>query len=208
MKRSFRWGFALATVSSVLFATPANAQWAHLVLDSEQGDTIGGGLDWDIWYTPATSDFWFAYVNNNVTGAPAFLTFNLGAVASGPDDTLLGASFSSSAMGQPLTVGTYLDAERAAFASAGHPGLDVSFQNRGSNTVTGWFEVESILYHADATALNGFVIDYFRVNFEQHSEGLEPALFGTFEYSAVPEPATALALAPVLLLMRRRKANS
>lgn len=79
---------------------------------------------------------------------------------------------------------------RAPFAAAGHPGLDVSFQNRGSNTLTGNFTVNSVSFFLDSS--NVEQIGSLDVNFEQHSEGATPALFGRLVYSAasVPEPAT------------------
>jgi hypothetical protein len=96
----------------------------------------------------------------------------------------------------PFLPGTYGSpgntAQRASFASAGHAGLDVSFQNRGSNTLTGNFTVNSVSYFLDAS--NVRQIGNLDVNFEQHSEGATPALFGhfIFQSSAVPEPSSVV----------------
>jgi large repetitive protein len=77
----------------------------------------------------------------------------------------------------PLQPGTYLNAQRAAFHAPDHPGLDVSGDGRGSNTLTGQFTVKQALYDA-----SGHVIR-FDATFEQHSEGATPALFGEIKYN-------------------------
>jgi hypothetical protein len=50
--------------------------------------------------------------------------------------------------GQPLVPGSYAGAERASFRTAGHPGLDVSGDGRGCNTLTGSFTVAQISFDA------------------------------------------------------------
>ena len=103
-----------------------------------------------------------------------------------PFNTFTTLDFGTNQLGIPLQPGFYPNAEREAFASPGHPGLDVTFQNRGSNTLTGNFTVAGI------TLGPNDVLQTFSVSFEQHSEGAAAALFGTFTYdaNAVPEPAT------------------
>src|SRR5262249_15582273 len=70
-----------------------------------------------------------------------------------------------------LTPGVYLDAMRFPFEDPGHPGLDVSGNGRGSNTLTGRFAVYDL-------AFAGTVLTNFAAAFEQHSEGAAPALVG------------------------------
>ncbi len=70
----------------------------------------------------------------------------LGTVTSGPDNTFALLFFGTDALGIPIQPGFYPDAERADFASPGHPGLDVSFQNRGCNTLTGSFTVHEVAF--------------------------------------------------------------
>jgi len=184
---------------------------AHLSLDSEPGDFIGQGLDSDITYTPTNSDFFSSEVRGTVgpDDEPAELLFILGTVTEGPDNTFALLFFGTDALGIPIQPGFYPDAERADFASPGHPGLDVSFQNRGCNMLIGSFTIHEVLFSDRAQAATGSPIESFSASFEQHCEGADPALFGTFVYQAfdVPEPPAWTLLLPLLPLMlfRRQK---
>ena len=134
-------------------------------------------------------------------------------MTSGPDNTFALLDFSTNQLGIPIQPGFYADAERAAFASPGHPGLDVSFQNRGCNTLTGNFTIDDVTFLADPSAPNGLKLNTFSASFEQHCEGAVPALFGTFTFdarpAAVPEPDTYTLIAAGLLLLGliRRRCN-
>jgi hypothetical protein len=70
---------------------------------------------------------------------------------------------------------TFDDARRAAFA-VGPAGLDVSGAGRGCNEIEGSFSV-----HALRTDDFGNLVE-FSASFEQHCEGLDPALRGVFRY--------------------------
>ena len=89
----------------------------------------------------------------------------------------------------------------SAAATPGHPGLDVSFQNRGSNTLTGQFTIRDLTFSDDLATIATVVVD-----FEQHSEGLAPALFGHLEYNVagLPEPSPLALLALLCGLTRTR----
>jgi hypothetical protein len=78
--------------------------------------------------------------------------------------------------GQQLAAQRYTDARRAPFAD-GHPGLEVTGNGRGCNQLTGEFTVRVLERDANGT-LRRFVVD-----FEQHCEGGEAALRGTFEFT-------------------------
>ena len=80
--------------------------------------------------------------------------------------------------GQQLHVGTYTDAQRAAFRDPGHPGLDVSGDGRGRNTLTGSFTIPQLV--VDATD----AVTALAATFPQHCEGAAPALHGTIRYCA------------------------
>lgn len=75
---------------------------------------------------------------------------------------------------------TYTGATRYPFNS-GNAGLSVSGSGRGCNTLTGQFTVH------EATYADGYLTS-FRIAFEQHCEGLAPALRGELSWR-IPDPA-------------------
>src|SRR5439155_12992409 len=75
---------------------------------------------------------------------------------------------------------TYTNAARFPFNSSSQPGMDISGNGRGSNTLTGQFTVLQAVYN-EAGALTRF-----SAQFEQHSEGATPALRGTIRYNFLP----------------------
>ncbi|MFO0951745.1 MAG: PEP-CTERM sorting domain-containing protein [Isosphaeraceae bacterium] len=176
---------------------------AHLVLNSQPGDFIGQGKSFDITYTAPGTQTVSAQIRRTVAGgAPGELLFVLDQNVQGTNTFAL-LFFGTDQLGIPMQPGVYglpgNTAQRADFAAPGHAGLDVSFQNRGSNTVTGNFTVTEATFYQDAG--NVTRIGRFAATFEQHSEGATPALFGSFTFqdtslAAVPEPST-LALAAV-----------
>ena len=135
----------------------------------------------------------------DVAGQPAFLRFAFSFPFPTTPDQFTTLDFATNQLNIPIAAGTYLDAQRASFATTGHPGLDVTFEHRGSETLTGNFTINSVSFFTDST--NTLEISTLDVNFEQHSEGATPALFGHFTYNAgvataVPEPSS-LALATI-----------
>ena len=201
-------GFALNALwmAQEAYATPI----AHLVLESEPGDFIGQGLDFDITYTPNNSTFFSPQIRRTIgsPSEPAELLFVLGVVTGGFDNTFALLFFGTDGLGIPIQPGFFPDAQRADFASPGHPGLDVSFQNRGCNMVTGNFTIHDVAFSNAAAVATGSSIERFSSSFEQHCEGSAPALLGTFSYRAfgVPEPGTfvlLLSLLPLLPLWAR-----
>lgn len=187
----------LALFALCIQILPLNAYampMARLTLDSDPGDYIGQGSTSDIVYYPTNSDFFSAQIRRTIgsTNEPAELLFLLGTVTGGVDNTFALLFFGTDALGIPIQTGFYPDAERADFALTGHPGLDVSFQNRGCNTLTGNFTINNVAFSNRAEAETGSPIELFSASFEQHCEGMAPALKGTFTYSAfpIPEPGT------------------
>ncbi len=160
-------------------ATPV----AHLTLQSEPGDFIGQGGTFDITYTPENSQSFFATIPFTIgpDDDPAGVRFVLGTVTGGPDNTFALLTFGTDQLGIPIQPDFYPDAERAPFASVGHPGLDINFQNRGCNTLTGEFTIDEVTFFSGPS---GQEIKTFSASFEQHCEGADPALFGTFTYDA------------------------
>jgi hypothetical protein len=160
---------ATIALLALAFATPnaAIAGVTSIVLNSEPGDFIGGGqtsvfVDTDGVFQTQTSG------NGNTVrvlfNTPTFSHWwNL--------------SFAA-ADGQPLTVGTYNGAVRWPFQGPGQPGLDVSGDGRGCNQLTGFFDVHELVLGGPDTVVS------FRATFEQHCEGMTPALRGEVRYNA------------------------
>jgi uncharacterized delta-60 repeat protein len=133
----------------------------RLRMVSEPGDFIGQGLTYD--FDPTTALFQARpNFDNGVSlsvdppapGSFWFLDF------AAPNEAL-------------LTPGTYLDAMRFPFQAPGKPGLSVSGDGRGSNTLTGRFVVYDVTRSADGTQILSFA-----AAFVQNSEGNPPALVG------------------------------
>jgi hypothetical protein len=169
-------------------ASPAAAQInpaARVVLRSQPGDYIGLGQSVRLIY-PDSGPI-FPNVIRLVNGEPADLSFSVG----NPGETYSTLTFGTYQLGIKMQVGDYPDAERASFASPGHPGLDVSFQHRGCNAIDGSFTV------LDAT-FSGQIVESFAARFEQHCEGGSPALFGLFSYQRQGEFEPLVAGATVI----------
>jgi len=192
----------LAVSVSVLLLTGSisEAAWARFTFNSQPGDWVGQGQVRDIIYDSMQgSEILIGIPLRLPTGEPTLVDFSLDPFGSG---TYASLSFDTHRLGIPIQVGYYPDAQRARFAAAGHPGLDVGFQNRGCDQITGNFTITEVVFGP------GFSFDHFAATFEQHCEGQPPALFGTFTYYAVPEPASFGVLASVTWLWMRRLRRS
>jgi hypothetical protein len=84
----------------------------------------------------------------------------------------------------PLAPGTYLAATRYPFQAPASPGLSMFGEGRGCNELTGQFTIIDVVYGV------GNAITSFAADFEQHCEGMSPALFGSIRYNFVPPPFT------------------
>lgn len=84
--------------------------------------------------------------------------------------------FSSEQLSEPLQGKAYEDAERSAFASPGHPGLDVSGDHRGCNILSGQFMIYELSSDGSGALTN------FTASFEQHCEAEAPALRGCVHF--------------------------
>jgi hypothetical protein len=188
-------------------ATPT----AHLILDAGPGSFIGPGSGhFDIIYTPLNSDFFSAEIRRTIgtsPAQPAELLFIMGTVTSGADNTFAMLFFGTDQLGIPIQPGFYPNAQRADFAAPGHPGLDISFQNHGSNGVSGEFSIDEVTFSPDLST-----ILTFSARFQQFTEHVYT---GTFTYSAdsatvVPEPATMFLLITgisIFLLIRKTEGS-
>src|SRR5258706_16220328 len=92
---------------------------AELTLNSQAGDPLLQGENFDIIYN-SPSDFISPQVALTMpSGEPSELDFSLRQAANPHTSAFL--SFGTNELGIPMQPGIYLDAERAAFASPGHP---------------------------------------------------------------------------------------
>ena len=78
----------------------------------------------------------------------------------------------------PLSVGVYENATRYPFQSPDAPGLSLTGNGAGCNTVTGRFEVKQIVYGAGDTIVS------FHATFVQFCEGQPPASVGEILYNS------------------------
>jgi hypothetical protein len=154
------------------YGVPGVTDWQ---MTSDPGDYIGGGQTY--LYTSAVDTIGYSGAAQYVSG---------GVDAANGD--WWGASFVP-AQGDVLVEGaTYPDAHRYPFNGSG-PGMDVSGNGRGCNTLVGTFTVNQIGF----SSANG-ALDRLDLNFEQHCEGATPALRGRLRYRAradVTPPAQA-----------------
>lgn len=184
---------AIAVLFAALVASTsapaAFGGYAHLILDSAPGSYIGQGKDYDI-------------IDPNATAGPVYPSYNL------PDGELTNVefsvfqsatvfasvTFSTHMLGIPLQVGQYNDAERFPFEASGHPGLDVTFYDEGSNMLTGSFDITTATFYKDAMGV--YHVETFAATFDQVSDNDTSHVTGSifFTASGVPEPSSAVLL--------------
>jgi hypothetical protein len=181
------------TLGSSQTARAANI--VRLTLQSQTGDFIGQGGSFDLTYTSPPGTISAQIRRTLPDGSPAEILFVLDG-APGIANSFALLFFGTDGLGIPIQPGVYTDAQRADFALAGHPGLDVSFQNRGSNTLTGNFTITDVSFTRDSSG--ALSLATFDATFEQHSGGATPALFGRIQFNepfnAVPEPSSFVLL--------------
>jgi hypothetical protein len=83
--------------------------------------------------------------------------------------------FSTSQLNQPIAAQVYVNAERAPFAASGHPGLEITGDGRGCNTIAGSFQIQTL-------QVNGSTLQSFTATFEQHCEAGTAALRGCVHF--------------------------
>lgn len=143
---------------------------------SSAGDYIGGGTN--RFYHPGNASI-------RIGGTAATVTVD---VSGGNLGDYFDFTFAAPP-GRIMVEGVYERAMRWPFHEAGRPGIDVSGDGRGCNTISGRFEVKRL-----ATDARGRV-DSLWVVYEQHCEGGTAALFGEVRYN-VPGDGSSLSIGP------------
>ena len=138
----------------------------YVYLDSDAGDWVGAGDEY--LYTAENAEL-------SVSASGGHLSVRVGGSASWHGD------FQAMSSLDRLEPGYYPGLERYPFHNPAKGGLNWSGEGRGSNTLTGWFVVDDVQY-ADG------VLKSVDLRFEQHSEGMAPALHGAVHWAAF-EPA-------------------
>jgi thrombospondin type 3 repeat protein len=153
----------------VLAPTMAHAA-TLLTIVSEPDDYVGNGVERT--WTSADATFYALPIG---TGHGVNFQFSSGSTWWYLDFVAPGS--------ETLRPGTYEGATRAN-ASTG-PGLSVSGNGRGCNTVTGRFTIHEVVFDSSNRVLR------FAADFEQHCEGMPPALFGAARFNSfIPVPDT------------------
>jgi hypothetical protein len=143
---------------------PANATPSgnvYVYLESQPGDFVGAGQNYS--YTPADAE-----ISVEATAGHLVVTVTGDQSWQGNFQTMEGVT--------TLQPGYYGNLERYPFNNPVRGGLDWSGEGRGSNTLSGWFVVDNATYQGGA-------LTSFDLRFEQHSEGLAPALHGKIHWA-------------------------
>jgi hypothetical protein len=154
-----------STLCVFMFVGSASATTGQNILYyfSEAGDYIGLGQE--VTFTGANGTFSVSSISNIVR--PTFIT---------PGYSHWWYLNLAAADGAALQAGAYEGAQRSQ--SPGHPQLDFFGDGRGCNTITGRFDVLEIVRDASGA------VTQLAVNWEQHCEGRQPALFGQIRYNS------------------------
>ena len=170
---------AASSVSAVTLppaSIPMPTSGSFLYLNSEPGSWVGNGLEQVITSTdttilgilPVGGDTFRADIHSSSHSWNVFV---------------------AAPRGVPLAVGSYTGAVRAVARVGDQPGLDVSGDGRGCNTLTGSFDVREIAYSEFQE------LAVFDATFVQRCDASTPALYGRIRIEVAP-PAPHVALPP------------
>jgi hypothetical protein len=140
-----------------------------LTMKSQPGDFIGGGQDYDM--TLENTIFSF-------NAAPSGVTASL---TTGSDVPWAVDMYAPP--GQNLAVGTYLHAQEYP-NNGSNPGLSVSGDSRGCNTINGSFTIKQVAFSA-----SGGSLEHFDGTFTQYCDNDTGALTGELKFDAAPVTA-------------------
>jgi hypothetical protein len=153
--------YNLFILSVFFFSVNGNAA-TFIYFNSDPGDYIGQGQE----QTLTTED-------GTINGSSSYNVVHISFDGSTWWDLYFAAP-----QGEQVVTGSYENATRYPFQSPVGPGLSVSGDGRGCNTLTGRFDVLEAVYTPSGQ------IERFAADFEQHCEGEVPALFGSVRYNA------------------------
>ena len=165
MKTLFKLTYSILFIFTILCSTSALAGQNILYYFSEPNDYIGQGAE--VSFTSTDGSFTLDSTSNGVSInfiSPGYIHW-----------WYLSMSAADGAVLQP---GAYENAERNAFKSVGHPGLDFSGEGRGCSSLSGRFDVLQLVLDASGN------ITQFAANFEQHCEGGPAALYGQIRFNS------------------------
>jgi len=150
------WCVALTSLGFALLAAGPTRADTFIYLDSQVGDFVGQGIPRTL--RPGT-------VTATVDGNQV-LTLSYANATTSLSVRLEGTN------GQPLAVGEYDGASRWPFNPPSNPGMDVSMDSRGCNTISGEFVVREIAVDPSGN------VSKLAVDFEQYCDSYTAALFG------------------------------
>ncbi len=136
-----------------------------------RGDLLEGLIDYE------GGAGWQVEVFDVVDDLPSFIEIFVG--------TNWNAAFSTNSLGKPMAPGLYTGVERAEFTDPNVPGLDVTGDGYGCNSVSGQFQVVEITaIPADPEAgVANPTVKSSTATFEQHCEGGPAAAIGCVHVS-------------------------
>jgi hypothetical protein len=176
------------------FAAIANSGSIYMV--AEPGSWVGGGLG-------APSVLWTHGDQGIMQGASNFdqgasISFDNGGYWSFDFAAPTYDPITNTNNGNPLHTGFYNNATRFPFNSPTRPGLDVSGEGRGNNTLGGWFYIWEVGYGTDGS-INLLAVDFRQYDESEQMQG--PSLYGSLRFNSsvalnyntnpVPVPAAA-----------------
>ncbi|MDZ8096654.1 MAG: DUF4347 domain-containing protein [Nostoc sp. DedQUE05] len=159
---------------NTLFSTVAAT--TALILDSDRGNYIGQSDYYS--YTSLTGNFGAsrAYPTNTSSNNAIRITYSEPGSGGKWWDLSFAAPFNA-----PLTTGTtYTGAARFPFQATNQPGLDVSGDGRGYNSLTGEFTINQIIYGVDSQIVS------FDATFRENGDGdpINESYRGRIQYNA------------------------
>lgn len=164
---------ALLIIASVTPAAQAiTATTASLTMTSDEGDPIGQGLSYS--YSTDSGDAF-----DSSSWATAYVVVIAVRGHNGDEWNF----YFAAPDGQTLAPGTYSGATRFIPGQpSGEPGLSIAGNSYGCNTLTGSFTVLDISFGPYD------YLERFHATFEQHCEGVDPALRGEISILNPPAP--------------------